>query len=106
MPVFSEANKIEIEVYDALKSVIDPEIGINIIDLGLVYKIEYNGENGIYIEMTFSTPGCPMGDAITENIYSVLGEKFPGKKAEVKIVWEPAWSTNFVTPAGRQALGF
>jgi len=105
MEVFTEANKIETEVYDILKTVIDPELGINIIDLGLIYKIEYTDENGIQIELTFSSKGCPMGDVIMSSINESIGEKFPDKKLDLVLVWEPKWTSDFVTPAGRKALG-
>ncbi len=106
METFNEANKIEIETYDILKTVIDPELGINIIDLGLIYKIEYDNHNGtIKIEITLSTKGCPMGDVIMDNIHSKIGEKFPTLKLNLSLVWEPAWSPDLVTPAGRKALG-
>lgn len=105
MEKWNEASKREIEIYDALKTVIDPEIGINIIDLGLVYKIEYSEERGVEIELTLSTKGCPMGDVIMENIGKAIHEKFPGIKMDLKLVWEPAWSPDFVTPEGKAALG-
>lgn len=99
------ANTTEIEVYNELRTVIDPEIGINIIDLGFVYKIEYTEEKGIQIEMTLSTKGCPMGDVILDNIQTTLDKKFPEKKLNIQLVWEPSWSSDFVTPEGRNALG-
>ena len=100
-----EANNTEVEIYDALKTVIDPEIGINIIDLGLVYKIECNEEKGIQLDVTLSTKGCPMADIILDDIRNTLKEKFPDKKLDIQLVWEPAWSSDFVTPDGKKALG-
>lgn len=105
MDIFSNANKIEIDIYNALKKVIDPELGINIIDLGLVYEIKYTETDGIKIVMTLSSKGCPMGDAIMDNMRSVLSEDFPDKKNAIELTWEPAWNTGFVTQAGRKALG-
>ena len=106
MENFAEgANTTEMEVYNELKTVIDPEIGINIIDLGFVYKIEYNEEKGIQIEMTLSTKGCPMGDVILDSIQTILNKKFSGKKLNIQLIWEPAWSSDFVTPEGRKVLG-
>lgn len=105
MDIFSNANKIEIDVYTALKKVIDPELGINIIDLGLVYEIKYSEEDGIKIVMTLSSQGCPMGDAIMDSMRNVLNEDFPGVKNNIELTWEPKWNTGFVTAAGRKALG-
>lgn len=105
MQVYNEENKIEIEVYDSLKRVMDPELGINIVDLGLIYKITYTTENGIHITMTLSTKGCPMSDVIMDQMDSVLSETFPDKKHHIELVWEPVWNTSFVTPEGKKSLG-
>ena len=105
MEPFSEANEIEMKVYEALKKVIDPEIGINIVDLGLVYKIEYSEPEGIKIEMTFSTKGCPMGDVILGNVETEIKSVFPDQKLTINLVWEPVWKTDFVTDEGKKALG-
>ncbi len=104
MELFSEANKVEIEVYDTLKNVIDPELGINIVDMGLVYDILYTKEYGIRINMTLSSEGCPMGDVILADVNNVLSDKFPGIENNVTLVWEPKWHSGFVTPAGKKAL--
>lgn len=105
MEIFSEANKIEIEIYNVLKEIIDPELGINIVDLGLIYEIKYDTENGIQIKMTFSSKGCPMGDVILNNMDSMLKEKFPEYKNHIELTWEPAWTNDFITPEGRKELG-
>lgn len=105
MEIFSEANKIEIEVYHSLKEVIDPELGINIVDLGLIYEIKFSEEAGIQIKMTLSSQGCPMGDVIMDNIDMVLKEKFPDHGHNVELTWEPKWTMDFVTPEGRKGLG-
>lgn len=102
---FKKSDSIETRIYDCLKTVIDPEIGINIIDLGLVYRIAYSEEEGIQIELTFSTKGCPMGDVIMDNIHNTLEEKFPDTASDIELVWEPVWSADFITPDGRKALG-
>lgn len=103
--IFDNASKIEIDVYTSLKKVIDPELGINIIDLGLVYEIKYTETEGIKVVMTFSSKGCPMSDAILDSVNSTLNEDFPGKTHQINITWEPLWNTGFVTAAGRKALG-
>lgn len=105
MEIFSNANSIEIEAYNALKKVIDPELGINIIDLGLVYEIKYTEGEGLNIVMTLSSQGCPMGDVIKSNMEAVLAEAFPNHKHNIELTWEPKWNTGYVTQAGREALG-
>ncbi|MBL7890792.1 MAG: metal-sulfur cluster assembly factor [Bacteroidia bacterium] len=104
MELFSEANKIEIDIYHSLKDVIDPELGINIIDLGLVYDIHYSFEKGIVINLTLSSEGCPMGDVILDDIKAVLKEKFTFCDSQVNLIWEPKWHSGFITPAGKKAL--
>ncbi len=105
MELYTKADNIELNVYNTLKEVIDPELAINIIDLGLVYKIHYDHSSGIHIQMTLSNKGCPMGDVITENIRSILSERFPNFKSTIELIWEPIWSSEFVSPHGRTLLG-
>lgn len=104
MSLLTDNQKKEVQIYDELKKVIDPEVGINIIDLGLVYKIKYSEENGILIEMTLSTRACPMGNIILENVEKTTQAVFPGVKINTQLVWEPSWSPDFITPAGKKAL--
>lgn len=105
MEAWNHASKIEQDVYYALKEVIDPELAINIIDLGLIYTIEYSKEKGIEVTMTLSSKGCPMGDVITDAIKNVIAEKFPKLPFTLELVWEPVWTTDMVTNDGRKELG-
>lgn len=100
-----ESENIGVKIYDALKTVIDPELGVNIIDLGLVYKIEYSEKKGIEVDVTLSTKGCPMADIIMDDIQTTLNGKFPKEKINLELVWEPTWTPDFMTPAGKFALG-
>ncbi len=95
----------EKEIAQLLKTVVDPEVAVNIIDLGLVYEINYNEEEqSIGIVMTLSTRGCPLGDTIIQNVEVVLEANFPGVKVAAEVVWEPMWSPEMITEAGRSAL--
>ncbi len=95
----------EKEIAQLLKTVVDPEVAVNIIDLGLVYEIDYNeGEQSIGIVMTLSTRGCPLGDTIIQNVEVVLKADFPDFKVDTEVVWEPMWSPEMITEAGRNAL--
>lgn len=105
MEVISKENKIELEVYHALKEIIDPELGINIIDLGLVYQIKCDDKNDIQVKMTLSSKGCPMGDVIMDNIDFILSNRFPDHKHNIELIWEPKWTADFITPAGCKKLG-
>jgi len=104
MTIISKEDKIAVEVYDVLKHVIDPELGINIIDMGLVYLVKYTEQDGIKINMTFSSKGCPMGDLIIKNMEEVLLEHFPGTKNIINLVWDPKWTSDFITPKGKTDL--
>ncbi len=88
----------------ALKQVIDPEIGINIVDLGLVYGIDC-GAGEIRLRVTMTTPTCPLGEHISEEIERVLREVEPEKRIAVELVWEPAWRPEMMSAEGRRLLG-
>lgn len=105
MSQFEDANKIELEVYKALRTVIDPELAINIIDLGLIYEISFTEVDGIEILMTLSSKGCPMGDVIMNSIRNVLNEKVPGVNVNIELTWVPAWTTDRVSAEGKKELG-
>ncbi|MCL6524519.1 MAG: metal-sulfur cluster assembly factor [Thermoflavifilum sp.] len=95
----------KMKVVDALHQVIDPELFVNIIDLGLVYDIDFTTNDRLVITMTLSTPHCPLGEAIEAGIHHVLEPLFPNKTIEVNIVWEPPWNFEMMTPEGRRQLG-
>lgn len=105
MEIYDDAGKIELKVYDRLKNVIDPELGINIIDMGLVYDIKYQKENGIYITMTLSSEGCPMGEMIMNDVSANLNEEFPEFEHKIELTWTPKWSSDFIKPNGKKLLG-
>jgi len=91
------------ELLEMLKGVIDPEIGINIVDLGLVYEVESNEDANI-ITMTLTTPGCPMHSSIISWVENVVKHLEPGKKVIVNLVWDPQWSPDKMTKEARQQL--
>ena len=89
---------------EVLKGVIDPEIGINIVDLGLVYEIE-STENTNKITMTLTTPGCPMHSSITTWVENVVRSLDPEKEVIVNLVWEPRWTPEKMSLEARDELG-
>lgn len=89
----------------ALMEVIDPELNINIIDMGLVYGVKFDDSKTITVTMTLSTPHCPMGDAIQQGVINVLQEAFPDHEAKIELVWEPEWSLDMISEAGKEQLG-
>ncbi len=96
-------------LWEALKKVFDPEIPVNIVDLGLVYSLETKecpeGGHKIDMDMTLTAPGCGMGPAIAEDAKGQL-ERVPGvSEAEVNIVWDPPWNQDMITEEGKMVLG-
>jgi metal-sulfur cluster biosynthetic enzyme len=95
----------EQEIAQLLKTVVDPEVNVNIYDLGLIYEISLDEENKtIKIVMTLSTRGCPLGDVIMQNVQVVLESNYPGYKIDVELVWEPMWSPEMITEEGKKAI--
>ncbi len=93
-------------IYDALHDVYDPELGINVIDLGLVYDIAVNEAGYVTVTMTLTTPGCPMHESLSEGAGAAL-IGIPGiTGGEIRLVWEPRWDPSRMTEEGRRLLGF
>lgn len=94
----------EIAAIEALRQVIDPEIGYNIVDLGLVYSVVI--ADGIAkVKMTLTTPGCPMHDSIADGVKNALLNLEGIADAEVELVWDPPWHPSMISEAARSALG-
>lgn len=93
------------DVILALKQVYDPEIPVNIYDLGLVYELNINKEKEVYIKMTFTAPNCPMADEVMSEVrYNV--EHTPGvKSCEIELTFEPVWDQSMLSDEARVALG-
>ena len=92
------------DVMKALSKVIDPEIGVNIVDLGLVYGIEVEG-NTVKVKMTLTTPMCPLGPMIVDNARKEVEQLEGVDKAEVEVVFDPPWSIERIKPEVRERLG-
>lgn len=88
-----------------LKNVFDPELNINVIDLGLIYRIDVDGENNVNITMTLTTPGCPLHDSIVNGVKYSIKQLPEIGNVNVQVVWEPAWSPEKMTEEGLRALG-
>ncbi len=87
-----------------LKAVIDPEIFQNIVDLGLVYGVDVDTENAVTVNMTLTTPHCPMGPQIIEDVQNTL-KKAGARDVDVNIVWEPQWTPYAMTEELQRELG-
>jgi metal-sulfur cluster biosynthetic enzyme len=93
------------DILAALKAVIDPELGINIVDQGLVYHAARDA-SGINIALTMTTPACPLGEMMSEEIKLVLRDRFPDTPdVRVELVWDPPWSPELMNEESRRQLG-
>lgn len=96
-------NQVEI-VQEALRQVVDPELHLNIVDLGLIYDISEPEPGNIHITMTLTTPGCPVGSAIVRAV-EYTARSVPGvDEVQVTLTFEPRWTTDRITEAGRRQL--
>lgn len=93
------------KVLERLKTVYDPELDINVVDLGLIYDINVSEEADVSITMTLTTPGCPLHDSITSGVRYCIQGMEEIKSVDIHLVWEPAWSPDKMTPAGLRLLG-
>lgn len=95
------------DVEEALKDVIDPELGVNVVDLGLVYGLRYNEDGDLLVDMTLTTAACPLQDVIEEQVENVLSPIVD--EWRINWVWMPPWGPERITDDGRdqmRALGF
>jgi len=92
-------------VRESLKGVIDPELGLNIVDLGLVYDVEVE-DGKATVTMTLTSPGCPAGGMIMSGAQQAAVSTEGVEEAEVKLVWKPFWTPERIDPEVRAALGF
>ncbi len=94
----------EEQVYETLRNCYDPEIPVNVVDLGLIYDVKII-DDWVGVKMTLTTPGCGMSGMISRSVREQL-LKLPGiKDADVRIVWDPAWTPAMMTPEARKRLG-
>lgn len=99
----------EEQLAEALKSVVDPELGINIVDLGLIYGASKTSETDLILDVTLTSPACPLTDMIEDQIYSALIITGMYTSVEINWVWSPPWSMELITEDGKEqmrSLGF
>ena len=101
-----EKTKIEERIVDVLKTVYDPEIPVNIYDLGLIYKVGVKDDGDVELDMTFTAPSCPAADFILEDVRQKVDSLEGVKNATVNLVFEPAWDQSMMTEEARVELGF
>lgn len=96
----------EIGILQTLRGVNDPEVGVNIVDLGLVYSTEMRGDS-VRIVMTMTTPACPMHSYLTEEVReAILAQYEEVENVSVELVWDPPWSPQMISEKGKRQLGW
>lgn len=94
------------DILDVLRQVIDPEIGLNIVDLGLVYKADVR-DGHVHVALTMTTPACPLGESISDEAKAAIQQHVPGvTSVTVDLVWEPPWQPSMMSDAARARLGW
>jgi len=92
--------------YNALKGVIDPEIGINIVDLGLVYTVTADAER-LEVTMSLTTPACPMGNQMVEEAREAVQDMLQHSlEVDIRLVWDPPWDPHMMSDKAKQLLGW
>jgi FeS assembly SUF system protein len=100
-----KSSNLEEEIIDALKSIYDPEIPVNIYGLGLIYDIDQSENGAVLIRMTLTSPGCPVAASLPLDVESRVGE-IPGvTSVKVEIVWDPPWNPDMISEEGKLQLG-
>jgi metal-sulfur cluster biosynthetic enzyme len=94
------------QVYSALRKCMDPEIPVNVVDLGLIYGVKINPENNVDIKMTMTTRGCPLHDTLVSDVKRYIGKINGIGSINVEIVWDPPWNIEKMDPEIRQKMGF
>jgi FeS assembly SUF system protein len=92
------------EIVKALKECYDPEIPVNVWDLGLIYDVSVDGDN-VHVKMTLTAPGCPMHTFISQEVKQKLQSISGVKEASVEVVWDPPWSPDKMSPQAKAQLG-
>jgi FeS assembly SUF system protein len=99
-------NDLEKQVMDALRTVFDPEIPVNIYDLGLIYDLNVNADGRAYVKMTLTAPGCPVAGILPGQVEAKVRSVAGITDAQVELVWDPPWDRNMMSDAAKLELGF
>lgn len=95
------------EILEAMKEVMDPEIGMNIVDLGLVYAVDWDDDKGqVHVDLTLTSPGCPLGPQIIRDIKLELRDIDDILGVDVDLVWSPLWHPSMMSEYAKEELGY
>ena len=103
-PTPVDADTLRAECMEALKVVRDPEIPVNIVDLGLVYRLDVDADGSVDVDMTLTSMGCPVQDMIQADVELACMKVDGVRKVNVEFVWSPAWSTDKMTDDGKKQM--
>jgi metal-sulfur cluster biosynthetic enzyme/Fe-S cluster assembly iron-binding protein IscA len=98
--------ELEQKIHEALRNIYDPEIPMNIIDLGLIYGMDWDASGGLTIRMTMTSPGCPAVESLTNEVATTARNASGVEKVQVEVVWEPPWGPDRMTDFARRQFGY
>lgn len=101
----SEWTGLHALVLEELREVIDPELGMNVVDLGLVYGVQVN-EGRVHVHLTLTTPACPLGEQMVRDAQERIGALEGVSEVQVDLVWEPVWSPSRMSAFAKESLGW
>jgi len=104
-PEVSANATLEEKIISALRSVCDPELPVNIYDLGLIYRLQIGGDGAVDIQMTLTAPGCPVAGSLPAQVEKVVQDVQGVTAARVELVWEPPWTRDRISEAAQLELG-
>jgi FeS assembly SUF system protein len=99
------SQKLESKVVDVLKTIFDPEIPVNIYELGLVYTVKIEDADQVHIKMTLTSPNCPVAESLPIEVETKVNELNEVSNASVEIVWDPPWNPDMMSEAAKLELG-
>ena len=99
-----DLNVLDDDVAECLREVLDPEIGLNVVDLGLVY-LAHRTPWSVEVEMTLTSRACPLGELVLGQVRERLTAAFPDVEQKVQLVWTPPWSPDLITDRGYETMG-
>ena len=102
----NDTDHLEERIIMALKTVFDPEIPVDIYELGLIYGIDISPENDVTVRMTLTSPSCPAAEQIPPEVEQKVASVAGVKSAKAEIVWEPMWTKDMMTEVAKLSLGF
>ena len=101
----TDREKLEKDIVLALRQVYDPDIDVNVYDLGLIYEIRVEENNKVFIKMTLTSPTCPLADTIIENVHEAVSETPGVESASIELVFEPQWDKSMMSEEALLQLG-